>query len=181
MCVGGEGGSSSPTLSVLFTPPLYHGSIFVHYLPKPRASPPTGPRVTDTWLLELRAGEGMWIPGQISLPHFLEAQGKGFQEPAGFNSQPAVGVDRLGAETVGDALSPTSLASFPRTQAVGWGWGWGWRIASLPFPVTWEVTCQRKLPLNFLAPLPYSSATELSGAERKLASPHFSLSSAEML
>lgn len=96
VCVRG-GGSSSPALSVLFTPPLYHGPIFV----QERASPPTGLRVTHTWILEMRAREGMWIPGQIlSLPHFLEAQGKGFQElPAVFNSQPAARLGRLGAET----------------------------------------------------------------------------------
>lgn len=70
---------------------------FVHYLPQLRASPVTGLGVTDTWLLELRAGKVMWIPGQtLSLPHFLEAQDKGFQELlAVFNSQPAVGVDTL--------------------------------------------------------------------------------------
>lgn len=43
----------------------------------------------------------MWITGQIlSLPHFLEAQGREYQGLLTvFNSQPAVGVDRLGAET----------------------------------------------------------------------------------
>lgn len=81
---------------------------------------------------------------------------------------------------LGDALSPTFLASFPRDPAVVRGGGGGGEVSNLPLPVR-EVTSQRNLSLNFLAPLPYSSATEFRGAEGKLASPHVSPSSAEML
>lgn len=71
----------------------------------------------------------MWIHREdpLSLSHFLEAQGKGYPELlAVFNSQPAVGVDRL--RLLGDALSPTFLASLPRAPGCGGGGGVAFQI-----------------------------------------------------
>lgn len=91
------GGSSSPPPSVLFRSPYIMDPLFVHYLPKPEQALWLGWE-SQTRLLELKAGEVMWThrTDPLSLPHFLEAQG--YPELlAVFNSQPAVGVDRLGA------------------------------------------------------------------------------------
>lgn len=57
------------------------------------------------------------------LPHFLEAQGREYQELlAVFNSQPAVGVDRLGAETprrCPEPHIPSLLSQGPRSWSGG--------------------------------------------------------------
>lgn len=91
-----------------------------------------------------------------------------------------MGVDRLGTEIprCPKLYIPSLLFQRPRLCSVCVEGGWGWDFKS--FCPMREVTCQINLSLNFLAPLPYSLATEFRGAEGKLAS-HFSPSSAEML
>lgn len=66
--------------------------------------------------------------GRSSLPLISwRPRARGYPElQAVFNSQPAVGVDRL--RLLGDALSPTFLASFPRDPGCGGGGGVAFQI-----------------------------------------------------
>lgn len=145
MC--GGGGSSSPALSVLFrhpTPAIPLTPTFVHYLPKPRASPLTGAGVTNTWFWELRAAEGMWITGQIlSLISWRPRAGSIKNYWLFLILSQQWGWTGWGLRLLGDALSPTFLASFPRDpRSVG-----GWGISNLPLPMR-EVTCQPEKPAS---------------------------------
>lgn len=144
MCFWGQG--SSLALSALFRPPspYFRDPIFVHYLPKPRASPLPGLGVTahGCWSRVLEKARGS-LGRSSFLPHFLEARGPGV-----FIPRQRWGWAGWGLRLLGDAPAPHSQPPFPGTQAAMCGGGGGrFQI----FLSVREVTCQRNLPLHFLA------------------------------
>lgn len=140
------GQSSSLALSVLFRrPPLYQGPHFCALPTQAQSKPSAWAGRHSTWLLEPSAGEGTWIPGQILFPPSFP----GGPGPGCFHSPPAVGVDRLGVEAPRRCPSPPFPASFPRDPGCDVCVCVGGRF-QIFLPVR-EVTCQRNLPLHFLA------------------------------
>lgn len=121
------GGGLLPSSLFSRDPPSPHirDPIFVHDLPKPRASPLTGLGVTARGCgsreLEKACGS---LHRPSFLPHFLEAQARAFS----FSASRGGGLP--GGETPRRCPSPTFPASFPRDPGCH-EWGWGWKISDL--------------------------------------------------